>query len=401
MASVKRRRLADGRTVRYDVIYRDPEGRQRNKTFLRRSDADAFANTVEADKLRGSFIDPNAGKVTVKAYAEAWLRAQTFDVSTRHAVEGRFRRHLYPVLGAKQLRHVKPSTAQAWLRGLVLAESSKRVIFANVSTLFQAAVNDELIAKNPFRSASVRTPRPTPRKLVPWSVERVQAVHEALPERYRIASVIASGLGLRQGEVFGLSPDDIDFLGKEVHVVRQLKLIGARPVFAPPKGGKTRTVPLPDTVSVELAAHLQRFPAAAVALPWRELEGESVTVSLIITTAQRTVVNRRYFNERFWKPALVRVGVIPPLKRGERNDRSREHGIHALRHWYASVLLDAGESIKAVSEYLGHADAGFTLRTYTHLMPASHERTRKAVDAAFLGSTGGTISEISVRSERR
>jgi integrase len=57
--------------------------------------------------------------------------------------------------------------------------------------------------------------------------------------------------------------------------------------------------------------------------------------------------------------------------------------MHALRHWYASVLLDAGESIRAVSEYLGHSDPGFTLRTYTHLMPSSTERTRAAVDAAF------------------
>ena len=39
--------------------------------------------------------------------------------------------------------------------------------------------------------------------------------------------------------------------------------------------------------------------------------------------------------------------------------------MQALRHFYASVLLDAGESIKAVSEYRGHADPGFTLRTYT------------------------------------
>ncbi|MGI5251915.1 hypothetical protein [Actinacidiphila glaucinigra] len=57
--------------------------------------------------------------------------------------------------------------------------------------------------------------------------------------------------------------------------------------------------------------------------------------------------------------------------------------MHALRHFYASVLLDAGESIKAVSAYLGHADAGFTLRTHTHLMPTSETRTRKAVDAVF------------------
>jgi len=59
--------------------------------------------------------------------------------------------------------------------------------------------------------------------------------------------------------------------------------------------------------------------------------------------------------------------------------------MHALRHLYASVLLDAGESVKALAEYLGHSDPGFTLRTYTHLLPSSHERTRRAIDG-FLGS---------------
>lgn len=57
--------------------------------------------------------------------------------------------------------------------------------------------------------------------------------------------------------------------------------------------------------------------------------------------------------------------------------------MHALRHAYASVLLDAGESIKALSEFLGHSDPGFTLRTYTHLLPSSETRTRKAIDDAF------------------
>ncbi|MBW8704038.1 Tyrosine recombinase XerD [Streptomyces sp. MBT84] len=42
--------------------------------------------------------------------------------------------------------------------------------------------------------------------------------------------------------------------------------------------------------------------------------------------------------------------------------------MHAVRHFYASVLLDAGESIKALSQYLGHSDPGFTLKVYTHLM---------------------------------
>lgn len=49
--------------------------------------------------------------------------------------------------------------------------------------------------------------------------------------------------------------------------------------------------------------------------------------------------------------------------------------MHALRHFYASALLDAGEGINALASYFGHTDPGFTLRVYTHPMPASEERT--------------------------
>ncbi|CAL9299981.1 hypothetical protein SUDANB148_03137 [Streptomyces sp. SudanB148_2056] len=56
--------------------------------------------------------------------------------------------------------------------------------------------------------------------------------------------------------------------------------------------------------------------------------------------------------------------------------------MHALRRFYASVLLDAGENIKALAD-LGHSDPGLTLRVYAHLMPSSQERTRKAVAAVF------------------
>ena len=51
----------------------------------------------------------------------------------------------------------------------------------------------------------------------------------------------------------------------------------------------------------------------------------------------------------------------------------------------SSELLDAGESIRTVSDYLGHADPGFTLRTYTHLVPSSEGRARQAVDRALTG----------------
>ena len=68
--------------------------------------------------------------------------------------------------------------------------------------------------------------------------------------------------------------------------------------------------------------------------------------------------------------------------------------MHALRHYFASVLLDAGEIIRAVSDYLGHSDPGFTFRVYTHIMPSSDDRTERAIDAAFSGSRDRKMSEI-------
>jgi integrase len=54
--------------------------------------------------------------------------------------------------------------------------------------------------------------------------------------------------------------------------------------------------------------------------------------------------------------------------------------MHALRHYYASVLLADGVSIRELAEYLGHSDPGFTLRTYIHMLPDSHERAIRTID---------------------
>jgi integrase len=85
-----------------------------------------------------------------------------------------------------------------------------------------------------------------------------------------------------------------------------------------------------------------------------------------------------------WQPALEKAGIVP---------HTRADGVHALRHLYASVLLDAGESIKALSQYLGHSDPGFTLRVYTHLLPSSYARTKQAVDDFLTNALGCTADD--------
>jgi integrase len=214
-----------------------------------------------------------------------------------------------------------------------------------------------------------------------------------LPARYAATVDAGAGLGLRQGETFGLAVDDIDWSSRIVHVRFQIKYVGARLVFAPPKGGKERDVPLPGTTAARLAAHLEQWPAIAVTLPWLVPTGKPVTRTLVFTGRERTGINRNYYNSHLWKPALVAAGVIGP-KVGEYYDPSREHGFHALRHAYASWLLANGVDIRSLADYLGHADPGFTLRVYTHLMPSSEEKTRKAIDLALGAAVDGLPSSL-------
>ncbi len=102
MAHVERRerRGKNGQVLRsYRVRLRGPDGKERNKSFKRKVDADRFAATVSADLVRGQYVDPDAGKVLFETYARKWLAAQTFDEGTHVAVELRFRLHAFRCSG--------------------------------------------------------------------------------------------------------------------------------------------------------------------------------------------------------------------------------------------------------------------------------------------------------------
>ncbi|MGC9537044.1 tyrosine-type recombinase/integrase [Streptomyces sp. UG1] len=224
----------------------------------------------------------------------------------------------------------------------------------------------------------------TKKKVIPWSLERVHMVTSALPRRFHAGGKLSFGCGLRQGEVFGFAEDQIDFKRGVVHVNRQIKLVRSKMVFALPKGNRLRTVPMPEALAEALKAHTKEFPPVEVTLPWAEPDGEKRTFRLLFTDEQARAYHRSIVNQYTWKGALAAAGVIPPREKGSpRFAAAPEDDMHAYLHASASVLLDAGESIKALSEYLGHSDPGFTLRTYTHLMPNSESRTRRAMDAAL------------------
>lgn len=113
--------------------------------------AERFLTITEATKLAGGYVDPAAGRVTLVEFATDWLSCQTFDPSTREAVESRLRVYILPTLGSIELRQIRPSTVQAWLRGRqeTCAPRYVRVMLANLSAILSAAVEDDLIPRNP------------------------------------------------------------------------------------------------------------------------------------------------------------------------------------------------------------------------------------------------------------
>jgi integrase len=351
MASIKRR--PDGQ---WRARYRDDTGREHARHFDRRTDAQRWLDQVTAALVRGEYVDPRAGRVTFKTYAEDWRKSQVHRPTSALTIESALRKHTYPTLGNKPLASIKPSQIQAWVKALSegLSPRSVQLLHSTVAGVFKAAVRDRLIASNPCDGTKL--PKAPPQQVEPLPTGLVHALADALPLRYRALVILAAGTGVRQGEALGVTVDRIDFLRRSLRVDQQLVCVpGRTPFLAPPKtAASVRTIPLPQVVVDALAAHIAAFPP-----------GDG---GLVFTTAAGKPIRRGSFGD-IWRAAVKATGAPPGT------------GMHQLRHYYASLLIRHGESVKTVQARLGHASASQTLDCYSHLWPDSDDRTRTAVDS--------------------
>ena len=130
----------------YRARYRGPDGREHSKHFRRKTDAQTWLNNVTAAVVAGTYVDPGAGDVTFREYAEAWRKVQVQQrASTREQVERNLIHHTYPALGAYPLSAIRPSQLQAWVASLsqALAPATVALVFRYVKVIFDAAVQDQ------------------------------------------------------------------------------------------------------------------------------------------------------------------------------------------------------------------------------------------------------------------
>src|SRR5260370_17983157 len=159
-----------GKGRRWRARYTDPDGKERSKSFDKKVDADRFLSEGEQSKLEGSYLDADAGRVTLGSRVLLWLDSLTCDPTTRHHIELRVQRHILPALGHRRLDVLtrSPSIIQAWTANLPVGSSYAQQLLADLSGILEQAVTDSLIPRNPVKAWNIRAPPVGRPKIRAW-----------------------------------------------------------------------------------------------------------------------------------------------------------------------------------------------------------------------------------------
>jgi integrase len=352
-----------------------PDGKEHARHFPTRAAAKRWEAEQLAAREQGFWVD-GSNRLTVAEYARQWAATRPHKAITAQRTQNLIELHIArQPIGSRRLNAVRPSEVQAWVtdRSQVLAPSTVRLLLGHLSAVYTAAVLDRLVAVSPIQRITL--PDATKERIVPLTVEQVNALADAVEARCRAMIVTQAGLGLRVGELLGLRVQDVNFLGRTVRIEYQRDRL-TQGLVAPKTPRSRRTIPLPQVVADALAAHLATYSPGP--------DGG------IFTTQEGNLYRHNYFHRYVIKPAVQRAG----LPAGTTS--------HDLRHHFCSLLLAAGESVIAVAEYLGHTDATLVLKTYGHLVQGRDDHMRRAIDSAWTQIADQTrTGKISSPSDQR
>ena len=352
MAHVERRGQG-----RWRARYRGPDGRVRSRTFTRKVDAERFLATVEADKARGRWIDPELGKVKFGDWVERWMATTVhLKPKTQYDYRSLLRRHVIPRFGDLELRRIDRLMVRTWIADLEasgLSASRIRLARQVLSAAMTAAVESGFIAANP--ASGVKVPRTRPKEKLFLTAEQVELLADAIDERYSALVYLLAYGGLRWGEATALRRRRLDLKRSRVEVAESLADVAGALHFGPTKTYDRRTVVLPAFVRDQLAQHLSRHRSD-------DLE------ALVFRSPEGAPLRHGNFWRRVWIPAVRSADVPEGLR------------IHDLRHTCAALLIAEGAHPKAIQEHLGHSSIIVTMDIYGHLFPSQMEELAIRLD---------------------
>jgi len=302
--------------------------------------------------LRGAWVDPHAGKVLFRQFAETWLEHRP-DLRPRSAALYRslLDTHLLPAFGATPIAKVTPSSVSRWHSALLAekpgaAASAYRLLRA----IFASAVRDELLLRTPCRVTKGGTDRSVERPML--TVAEVSALTAKMPESLRAGIALAAWGGLRRGEVLGLRRRDVDPLRGVVRVEQgQVELNDGSVMFGPPKtDAGVRSIHIPQHAVETLVAHLHAYVGPS-------------PEALLFTGRNGAPMRPRTLAGAFRK---ARTACNLPEVR-----------FHDLRHFALTMAATTGASTAELMRRAGHRSAAAALR-YQH---ATEDRDRAIAEA--------------------
>jgi len=346
------RRTSSGR---WQARYRDPSGREHARTFDRKHDGERFLAQIEADKLRGQWIDPQAGRITLRDFSERWFATTVLlTPKTRAGYRSLLDSRILPRLGHLRLLQVDGLILREWIADLdAVGLSPSRIRQARnvLHAVFELAVEASFVGRNPVSGVDPpRLPVSDRRYLLP---EQVTALADNIAAPYSTLVNTLAYTGIRFGEAAALRRSRVDLPRSRIHITSSLAEVGGNLHFGETKTKRRRTVVVPGFLTEQLAEHAATLPADPVAL--------------LFTSPRGRPLRYTNFRNRAWIPATVRAG-LSGLE------------IHELRHTAASLMIAAGADAKLVQAQLGHASISITYDVYGHLFPDRLDELARDLD---------------------
>jgi integrase len=297
---------------------------------------------------RGAYHDPSAGRETLGAFWGDERTRRGLSERTAIAYDEIWRLYLQP-LAPLPLAAITPADVEDVIRGRSRAADIHKVLRA----ILGRAVKAGKIATNPATAVSVGAREHTePRTL---SGEELDALVEAMPDRYRAFVLVAAYSSLRWSELVALRASRCDLLRDVIRVEEKITEAGHLIHGAPKTERSRRAVTLPHGVTLELAEHMRRYSP-----------GES---GLVFTAPRGGVIRRQTFYRRVWTPALERSG-LQGFRFGQ------------LRHTGATLALDAGANPLLVAMRLGHTSTRMLEQHYAGRFDRADRELARALDGA-------------------
>lgn len=361
--SVRKRK--DTKSTRWSARFKTPEGKWQTRDFPTKAEAVEFEARMKADLQRGDYANPHAGKILLKDVYSKWLES-TGNMKRKSVAdaESLWRCFVEPTFGNRKIASISRSEVKEWAsKGLSITGkkgSASRVRKAGflLSSLMQFAIEQDYISKSPLGRMKGIIPKlgETPKYQILTPQELVRLADEA--GEYRLAILVAGLLGLRWGELVALMPEDFDFRKKELSISKTMSEESGKFYPTTTKNGKSRIVPIPDSLNKDLIRQVVSTPAG----------------SPVFHSAKGKYLRSSNFSRRVFKPALTAAG-LPEMR------------VHDLRHSAVTNLLASGINFISVSKLVGHSKASTTINIYAHEAENHQELLRGAIDTSVAKSS--------------